>query len=96
MRADPVTGSIKETSEKTPDPEKKHWVLIGGGITHLLALRRLSELKEMPYRVTFISEHDSTPLAAMLPDFIAGFYRAEQIRMSVEPVVEKSPCGIRS
>jgi len=53
---------------------KKDLVLLGGGHTHVLTMRRLSMQQTDGLRITLISESDFTPYSGMLPGLIAGHY----------------------
>lgn len=58
-------------------------VLIGGGHSHALLIRRLA-MKPLPaVRVTLISDASMTPYSGMLPGLIAGHYSADDIHIDL-------------
>lgn len=58
-------------------------VLIGGGHSHALLIRRLA-MKPLPgVRVTLVSEASDTPYSGMLPGLIAGHYNADDIHIDL-------------
>lgn len=58
-------------------------VLVGGGHTHALVIRRLA-MKPMPdVRITLVSESGLTPYSGMLPGLVAGHYRPDEIHIDL-------------
>ncbi|MHA7878766.1 MAG: selenide, water dikinase SelD [Saccharospirillum sp.] len=58
-------------------------ILVGGGHTHALLLRRLA-MKPLPgVRVTLVSEGLLTPYSGMLPGLVAGHYRPEDVHIDL-------------
>ncbi len=58
-------------------------VLIGGGHTHSLLIRRLA-MKPIPsVRLTLISDSAMTPYSGMLPGYVAGHYSAEETHIDL-------------
>ncbi|WP_108125703.1 selenide, water dikinase SelD [Saccharospirillum mangrovi] len=58
-------------------------VLVGGGHTHALLLRRLA-MKPLPgVRVTLVSDLSVAPYSGMLPGLVAGHYSADDIHIDL-------------
>lgn len=58
-------------------------VLVGGGHTHALVVRRLAMRPIPDVRVTLVSESGLTPYSGMLPGVIAGHYHADDIHIDL-------------
>ncbi len=86
----PKRSPSKQDENQNSSPKPKHWVLVGAGPAHLLALKRLSEQANGPFDVTLISEFDDVPLHAMMPEFIGGFYKSHEVYIPVRPTLEKA------
>ena len=64
-------------------PDLKHLVLLGGGHAQISVLKSLA-MKPVPgLRVTLISRDVMTPYSGMLPGYIEGQYRAEDITIDL-------------
>ncbi len=64
----------------TPDfPFTRDLVLIGGGHTHALVLRRWGMHPLVGVRVTVINPGPTAPYSGMLPGFVAGHYSREEL-----------------
>jgi NADH dehydrogenase FAD-containing subunit len=66
----------------------KHLVLVGGGHAHMTAMKRLSEFVELGHRVTLVSPSAFHYYSGMGPGMLGGFYRPEEARFHLKPMVE--------
>lgn len=65
-------------------------VLVGGGHTHALLIRRLA-MKPIPgVRVTLVSEHALTPYSGMLPGLIAGHYSLAETHIDLNRLCQRA------
>ncbi len=72
---------------------ERDWVLVGGGHTHALVLRRLA-MRPLPgLRVTLVSESALTPYSGMLPGLIAGHYRFDETHIDLNRLCRRT--GVR-
>lgn len=69
-------------------PPGRELVLVGGGHSHALVIRRFGERPLPRLGVTLISESAWAPYSGMLPGHVAGFYRREEMHIDL-----KSLCG---
>lgn len=64
-------------------PELKHLLLIGGGHAQIAVLRNLAMDPIPGLRVTLISRDILTPYSGMLPGYLEGCYRADEITIDL-------------
>ena len=66
-----------------PLPLTRELVLIGGGHTHALVLRKWGMTPVPGVRLTLINPGPSAPYTGMLPGFVAGHYRREDLSIDL-------------
>ncbi|NEO83390.1 MAG: selenide, water dikinase SelD [Spirulina sp. SIO3F2] len=64
-------------------PALKHLVLIGGGHSHAIALKRLGMSPIAGLKITLISDCIQTPYSGMLPGHVAGFYTYDETHIDL-------------
>jgi selenide,water dikinase len=73
---------------QTSNPIVKDLVLIGGGHTHVIALRMFG-MKPLPkVRITLLTEASDTPYSGMLPGHVAGFYSREECHIDLRRLAQ--------
>jgi len=64
-------------------------VLVGGGHTHALVLRRLAMRPAPQVRLTLVSEQSLTPYSGMLPGLVAGHYSYADVHIDLNRLCRK-------
>lgn len=62
---------------------RRDLLLLGGGHTHALALRRLAMAPPPGARITLVSDTAFAPYSGMLPGLVAGHYRFEETHIDL-------------
>lgn len=65
------------------DPASTHIVLVGGGHTHVIALKAFGMKPEPGVVLTVIAKEIEAPYSGMLPGFVAGHYTYDQCHIDV-------------
>ena len=80
--------------EQPPSPITTDLVLLGGGHSHALVLRRLGMVTLPGVRLTLISDRVDTPYSGMLPAHIAGRYSLDQSHIDLRPLTRFANCRL--
>jgi selenide,water dikinase len=67
----------------------KHILLIGGGHAHIQVLHLLASLNIEKFRVTLISDVSLAPYSGMIPSFLAGVYRSEELQFDLDSICRR-------
>ena len=75
---------------KANTPVLKDVLLIGGGHSHVIALKRLGMNPLPGLRITVIARDIHTPYSGMLPGLIAGHYQFDEVHIDLAPLCKFS------
>jgi selenide,water dikinase len=65
-------------------------LLLGGGHSHVIVLKRFAERPIPEARVTLISRVDDTPYSGMVPGLIAGHYTRRDAHIDLRPLADRA------
>ncbi|MFQ4138948.1 selenide, water dikinase SelD [Nodosilinea sp. PGN35] len=69
-------------------------VLVGGGHTHALVLRRWGMAPLPGVRLTLLSDLVDTPYSGMLPSYVAGRYSFDEAHIDLRPLARFAQCRL--
>lgn len=69
---------------------RRDLVLVGGGHAHVQVLLRLAEEPPAGTRVTLVVDRPLAVYSGMVPGFIAGQYRREELEIDVRPLAQRA------
>ena len=75
------------------DPIIGELVLIGGGHSHVQAIKHFAMKPIRGLRITLVSDRVEAPYSGMLPSLLAGWYRHEQAHFDMQRICQRA--GIR-
>lgn len=76
-----------------PPDNERHLLLVGGGHSHAVVLRKLALSPLSGARITLVSAAIHTPYSGMLPGMIAGHYDYDATHIDLEPLARAA--GVR-
>ena len=69
---------------------RRELVLVGGGHAHVQVLRRLAMDPPLRTRVTVVVDTPIAVYSGMVPGFVAGQYRREELEIDVLPLARRA------
>ncbi|HEY9763974.1 MAG TPA: selenide, water dikinase SelD [Trichocoleus sp.] len=79
---------------QTAQPIETDVVLVGGGHTHAIVLRKLGMMSLPGVRLTLITNLVDTPYSGMLPCHIAGVYGFDESHIDLRPLTRFANCRL--
>ncbi len=79
---------------QTPPPISTDVVLVGGGHTHALVLRRWGMAPIPGVRLTLLTDLVDTPYSGMLPSYVAGRYSFDEAHIDLRPLARFAQCRL--
>ena len=73
---------------KSSIPQETELVLIGGGHSHAIAIRKFAMNPIQGVRLTLITDIYHTPYSGMLPGYVAGLYNFDQCHIDLLPLAK--------
>ncbi len=74
--------------QASSSPIVRELVLVGGGHSHVIALRRFAMRPVPGLRLTLVCTDTDTPYSGMLPGYIAGHYRHDEVHIDLRRLAQ--------
>lgn len=85
--------TVDEPEDKTPmvdEQRQRELVLVGGGHSHVQVLRRFAMRPPSGARLTLVLDVPVAIYSGMVPGFVAGQYRSEELEIDVVPLARRA------